>query len=132
MTENAYDIVKADGGYYTKKHNENVSPEIRFMACVMLHNFCIHPNDICNPRWKLSVEELELNVGITNKQQNKRESNENATKIANWLWQHTLLFFKINYMFSHKFSYVLLILWFNTVTPYVLNGFSSQVKFTKL
>ena len=89
MTENAYGIVKADGVYYTKKHNENVSPEIRFMACVMLHHFCIHPNDICNPRWKLSVEELELNVGITNKQQNKRESNENATKIANWLWQHT-------------------------------------------
>ena len=34
------------------------------MACVMLHHFCIHTNDPCYPRWKLSVEELELNALI--------------------------------------------------------------------
>ena len=41
------------------------------MACVMLHNFCIHTNDPFNPRLKLSVEELELNVGNISRQQNK-------------------------------------------------------------
>ena len=34
------------------------------MACVMLHHFCIHTNDPCYPRWKLSVEELKLNALI--------------------------------------------------------------------
>ena len=31
--------------------------------CVMLHRFCIRTNDSCNPHWKLSMEEPELNVG---------------------------------------------------------------------
>ena len=43
----------------------------------MLHNFGIHTNDPCNPQWKLSMEELELNVGNINRQQN----NENQMKM---------------------------------------------------
>ena len=50
------------------------------IACVMPHNFCIHANNACNPHWKLFVEELELNVGVINRQKYKRESNQNAVK----------------------------------------------------
>ena len=64
------------------------------LACFMLHNFCIHTNDPFNPHWKLSVKELELKVGNINGQQNKPESNEKTTKIANWLWQHAWTFLK--------------------------------------
>ena len=37
------------------------------MVCVMLHNSYIHTNVPCNLYWKLSVEELELNVVNINK-----------------------------------------------------------------
>ena len=30
------------------------------MACIMLHDLCIHMNDPCEPRWRLEIEELEL------------------------------------------------------------------------
>ena len=92
------------------------------MACVMPHNFCIYTNDLCNPHWKLSVEELELNVRITNRQKYKRESNQNAIKIANWLWQH-MNFFKKNYMFIYKLFYALLMLWIDPVIPYIFEWF---------
>ena len=58
------------------------------MCCGMLHNLCIARNDPCHPRWQLSVEELDLISRDIQRQQNNRESNENATKIANWLWEH--------------------------------------------
>ena len=51
--------------------------EIRYYSmcpCVMLHSFCIRANDPCNPHWKLSIEELELNVGnIENNKINKNQ-----------------------------------------------------------
>ena len=53
---------------------------------VMLHHFCIRTNDPCNPRWKLSVEELELSMRNRNRQQNEQESNENVTMTTNWIW----------------------------------------------
>ena len=54
------------------------------MACsVMLHNFFIPRN---HP-WRLTVAELALNNKIISRQQNKRESIENANKIAGWLWE---------------------------------------------
>ena len=53
------------------------------MACVMLHNLCIARNDPCNPRWRLTVEELELNSADIPRHQGNVESNANARKIAN-------------------------------------------------
>ena len=57
------------------------------MACVMLHNFCVVKDDPCNPHWRLSVEELELNNTAINRRANKGESNKNARKTADWLWE---------------------------------------------
>ena len=51
------------------------------MACGKLHNLCLVRNDPCNTRWRLTVDKLELNC-------NNRDSNENTTKIANWLWEN--------------------------------------------
>ena len=49
------------------------------MACVMLHNFCIAKHDdLCNPRWRLSIEELDLNNTVIKGRANKEESNRNA------------------------------------------------------
>ena len=31
------------------------------MECVILHNFCKDKHDLCNPRWRFSVGELEIN-----------------------------------------------------------------------
>ena len=53
----------------------------------MLHNFCIDKHDPCNPSWRLSVEELELNNTVIKRRANKGESNKNARKIAYWLWK---------------------------------------------
>ena len=58
------------------------------MACAILYNLCIARNDPCQYRWKLSVEQLELNAKDISRQQSNKESNENATKVANWLWEN--------------------------------------------
>ena len=58
------------------------------MACAMVHNLCIVRNDPCNPRWRRTVDKLELNCNNFPRQQSNRESNKNATKIANWLWKN--------------------------------------------
>ena len=52
---------------------------------MMLHNFCIEKRDLCNSRWRLNVEELEVNDTVIKRRTNKEESNKNARKIANWL-----------------------------------------------
>ena len=39
----------------------------------MLHSFCIARNDPCNPRWRLSVEELGLNNPVIKRRENKGE-----------------------------------------------------------
>ena len=57
------------------------------MACAMLHNLCSVRNDSCNPRWRLTVDKLELNCNNFSRQQSNNESNKNDTKIADWLWQ---------------------------------------------
>ena len=51
------------------------------MAC---SGMIIARNDPCNPRWRLTADKLELNCNNFSRQQSNRESNENATKIANW------------------------------------------------
>ena len=53
----------------------------------MLHNFRIAKHDLCNPRWRLSAEQLELNNTVIKRRANKGESNKNARKIADWLWE---------------------------------------------
>ena len=53
----------------------------------MLHNFCLVKHDPCNLRWRLNVEELELNNTVIKRRANKGESNKNAPKIADWLWE---------------------------------------------
>ena len=53
----------------------------------MLHNFCIAKHGSGNPRWRLSVEELELNNTIIKRRANKGESSKIARNIADWLWE---------------------------------------------
>ena len=55
---------------YKKTEMKMHNPSYVIMASVMLHNFCIHTNDPCNPRWKLCVIELKLNVENINRQHN--------------------------------------------------------------
>ena len=43
----------------------------------MLHNFCIAKHDPCNPRWRLSVEKLELNTLLLKEERTK----ENQTRM---------------------------------------------------
>ena len=44
------------------------------MACVMFHNLCIAANNLCNSRWRLSVEELGVANKIINRLESKSES----------------------------------------------------------
>ena len=53
----------------------------------MLHNLCIAKHDPCNPRWRLGVEELELNKTVVKRRSNKGESDKNTQKVADWLWE---------------------------------------------
>ena len=53
----------------------------------MLHNFCIAKHDSCNSRCRLSVEVLELNNAVIKRIANKGESNKNARKVTDWLWE---------------------------------------------
>ena len=55
----------------------------------MLHNFCIAKHDPCNPWWRLSIEELELNNTVIKRRANKGESNKTAKKVVDWLWEKT-------------------------------------------
>ena len=56
------------------------------MACIMLHDLCIHMNDPCEPRWRLEIEELELVDKVIARGPNKEKYNENRQKICDWLW----------------------------------------------
>ena len=52
------------------------------MACILLHNICIHQNDPCKPRWQLEVKELNLIRGCG--QVVVAEGVRGI--ISNWLW----------------------------------------------
>ena len=65
----------------------------------MLYKFCIAKNDPRNPCQRLSVEELELNNTVIKVRANKGESNKNARKIADWLWEKAQ-FECLNFTFS--------------------------------
>ena len=63
---------------YKKAESKVFNLKHIIMAWVMLHNFCITKHDPCNPRWRLSVEELELSNTVIKKRANKGKSNKNA------------------------------------------------------
>ena len=55
------------------------------MACVALHNICIDRSDLCQPRWRLEVEQLELMEKSLSQAFDKEESNLIRMKISNCL-----------------------------------------------
>ena len=57
------------------------------MACLMLHNYCIHQNDTSEPRWILEVGDLGLHDKDILRQESKAESGKTRDKIQDWLWQ---------------------------------------------
>ena len=72
VTENCYGMLKSRWQILYKKAESNVfNLKYIIMACVMLHNFCIAKHDPCNPHWRLSVEELELNKTVIKRRANK-------------------------------------------------------------
>ena len=86
VTENGYGMLKSQWRILYKKTEMKIyNLKYIVMACVMLHNLCIARNNPCNPRWRLTVEELGLNSADIPRHQSNVESNTNATKIANWL-----------------------------------------------
>ena len=52
------------------------------MACIALHNICVHRNDPCKSRWRLEVNELNLICG------SGQAGDDHTTReaIADWLW----------------------------------------------
>ena len=88
VTENYYGMLKSRWRIpYKKAESKIFNLKYITMACVMLRNFCIIKQDHCNLRWRLSVEELELNNTVIKRRANKGELNKNARKIADWLWE---------------------------------------------
>ena len=86
--ENCYDMLKSRWRIlYRKAESKVFNLKYIIMACMMLHNFCLAKHDPCNLRWRLNVEELELNNTVIKRRANKGESNKNAPKIADWLWE---------------------------------------------
>ena len=80
VTENSYSMLKSRCRILYKKAKSRVF-DLKYiiMACVMLHNFCIAKHDPCNPRWRLSVEELELNNTVISEQRRiKQECSKNC------------------------------------------------------
>ena len=66
VTENCYGMLKSRWRIlYRKAESKVFNLKYIIMACVMLHNFCIAKLNPCNPRWRLSVEKLELNNTVT-------------------------------------------------------------------
>ena len=86
VTENAYGILKSRWRILYKKTEMKIC-NLKYIVMVMLHNLCILRNDPCNPRWRLTMEELKLNSADIPRHQTNIESNANATKLPNWLWE---------------------------------------------
>ena len=86
--ENCYDMLKSRWRIlYRKAESKVFNLKYIIMACMMLHNFCLAKHDPCNLCWRLSVEKLELNNTVIERRANKGESNKNAAKLADWLWE---------------------------------------------
>ena len=82
--------LKGDGEFYTKKTDVKlVNVKYVTLLCILLHNLCIAMKKQCKPRWCLSVQELQLDDFISDRQENKKESVNISKKIAEWIWEHT-------------------------------------------
>ena len=88
VTENCFGTLKIRWQILYKKAASKVfNLKYIIMACMMLHNFCISRHDPCYPCCRLSVEVLELNNTVIKRRANKGESNKNARKVTDWLWE---------------------------------------------
>ena len=82
--------LKGDGEFYTKKTDVKlVNVKYVTLLCILLHNLCIAMKDPCKPPWRLSVQELQLDDFIFDRQENKKESANISKEIAEWIWEHT-------------------------------------------
>ena len=82
--------LKGDGEFYTKKTDVKlVNVKYVTLLCILLHNLCIAMKDPCKPRWRLRVQELQLDDFIFDRQENKKESANISKKITEWIWEHT-------------------------------------------
>lgn len=92
VTENAYGMLKGRWRFIFKMCEAKLyNIKYIIMAAVLLHNICIHFNDTCKPRWKLTVEQLELidtQVERLETRMSKSNSMDTAKKIADWLWKN--------------------------------------------
>ena len=61
------------------------------MATIVFHNTYIHFDDPCEPRWNLTVEELDLiqnnDIPRFESRHSKSNSIEFSKKIGDWLWE---------------------------------------------
>ena len=60
------------------------------IMAVVLVQICIHRKDSCKPRWRLSVDYIELTDTESDRTQHRNcqnKSMETAHKICNWLWE---------------------------------------------
>ena len=102
VTVNCYGMLKSHWRILYKKAESKVfNVKYVIMACMMLHNFCIAKHDPCIPRWRLSVEELEVSNTAIKRRPSKGESNKNAPKITTGYerklnWNVSILLF-LNY-----------------------------------
>ena len=86
VTENCYGMLKGmvclKGILYRKTDVKLVNVKYVTFQCILLHNLCIAMKDPCKPRWHLSVQELQLDDFIFDRQENKNESANISKKIA--------------------------------------------------
>ena len=82
--------LKGDGEFYTKKTDVKlVNVKYVTLLCILLHNLCIAMKDPCKSPWRLSVQELQLDDFIFDRQENKKKSVNISKKITEWIWEHT-------------------------------------------
>ena len=74
---------------YKKTDVKLVNVKYVTLLCILLHNLCIAMKDPCKPRWRLSVQKLQLADFIFDRQENKKESANISKKIAESIWEHT-------------------------------------------
>ena len=99
VTGNAYGMLKGRWGRLFKKTECQLSNVYYIvMACIALHSLCIKIFDLCQPRWRLEVNDLDLIPKILRRAEDKRESSLNRLKISNWLWMDHQLNLVTNYV----------------------------------
>ena len=90
VTENCYGMFKGRWRILYKKTDVKlVNVKYVTLLCTLLHNLCIAMKDPCKPRWRLSVQELQLDDFIFDRQENKTESANISRKIVEWIWEHS-------------------------------------------